>query len=84
MNKVRYVDDVLYSNIYSQDDCHALQKDLDSLTQWSQTWQMVFNPKKCEFLRVSNKKRIIPYNYYIANFPIKEVNHIKYLGVTID
>ena len=45
---------------------------------------MVFNPKKCEFLRVSNKKCIIPYNYCIANSPIKEVNHIKYLGVTID
>jgi len=45
---------------------------------------MVFNPKKCEFLRVSNKKHIIPYNYYIANSPIKEVNHDKYLGVIID
>ena len=46
---------------------------------------MVFNPKKCEFLRVSNKKKhFIPYNYYIADSPIKEVNHVKYLGVMID
>ena len=86
-NKVKlYADDVvLYSNINSLDDCHALQKDLDSLTQWSQTWQMVFNPRKCEFLRVSNKnKHFIPYNYCIADSPIKEVNHVKYLGVMID
>ena len=76
---------MLYSNINSQDDCHTLQQDLDSLTQWSQTWQMVFNPRKCEFLRVSNKKKhFIPYNYCIVDSPIKEVNHVKYLGVMID
>ena len=46
---------------------------------------MVFNPKKCEFLQVSNKKKLcISYNYGIADSPIKEGNHIKYLGVIID
>ena len=41
-SKVRlYTDDViLYSHIYSEDECHILQKDL-----WSNTWQMMFNPK---------------------------------------
>ena len=36
-NKVRlYANDViLYSYIYSMDDCRKLQKDLGSLTQWS-------------------------------------------------
>ena len=46
---------------------------------------MVFNPRKCEFLRVSNKKKhFIHYNYCTADSPIKEVNHVKYLGVMID
>ena len=44
---------------------------------------MIFNSKKCEFLRVPNKKHIILYNYQIANYP-KEVDYVKYLGVTID
>ena len=43
-----YADDViLYSNIYSMEDC---QCDLDSLTQWAHKWLMTFNPIKCEFL----------------------------------
>ena len=46
---------------------------------------MVLNPKMCEFLRISNKKKhFIPYNYCIADSPIKEVNHVKYLRVMID
>ena len=45
---------------------------------------MIFNPKKCEFLRISNKKNIIPNIYYIDNHSIKEVTHAKYLGVIFD
>ena len=49
-NKVRlYADDVLlYSYVYSKDDCISLQQDLNALEQWSHKWQMPFNPKKCE------------------------------------
>ena len=66
-NKVRlYADDViLYSHIHSVNDCHNLQQDLDKLTEWSHKWQMIFNPKKCEFLRITNKKNPIPHTYYI-------------------
>ena len=54
-NKVRlYADDViLYSYTYSMDDYHKLQKGFDSLTQWSHKRQMHFNPRKCEFLRIT-------------------------------
>ena len=68
-SKVRlYADDViLYSNIYSVEDCHQLQRDLDSLTQWVHKWLMTFNPIKCEFLRITNKINIIPFTYHIDN-----------------
>ena len=45
---------------------------------------MTFNPQKCEFLRISNKKNPIVHNYYIENILINNVPHTKYLGVTID
>ena len=45
---------------------------------------MIFNPKKCEFLRISNKKNFISYTYYIDDCRIEEVTHAKYLGVVID
>ena len=85
-NKVRlYADDViLYSHIHSMDDCCILQKDLDSLTQWSHKWQMHFNPRKCEFLRITNKKNHISFNYHINDCSIQEVTHTKYLGVVLD
>ena len=53
-NKVRlHANDViLYPYIYSMDDCCKLQKDLNSLTHWSHKWQMHFNARKCEFLRL--------------------------------
>ena len=47
-------------------------------------WQMPFNPKKCEFLRITNKKSPLIHTYYIAISPIKEVTSTKYLGVLID
>ena len=85
-NKVRlYADDViLYSYIYSMDDCYKLQKDLDSLTMWSNKWQMFFNPRKCEFLRITNKKNFISFTYHINDCSIQEVTHAKYLGVVLD
>ena len=85
-NKVRlYADDVLlYSYVYSKDDCISLQQDLNALEQWSHKWQMPFNPKKCEFLRITNKKSPLIHTYYIATSPIKEVTSTKYLGVLID
>ena len=45
---------------------------------------MLFNPKKCEFLLITNKKNLLIHNYYIAASPIKEVTSIKHLGVQID
>ena len=44
----------------------------------------VFNPTNCEFLRVTNKKNIINFQYFIQNTNIQEVQQAKYLGVTIN
>ena len=52
--------------------------------EWSVTWLMDFNPLKCEFLQITNKKNPTDYCYYIGNSIIKQVAHSKYLGVTID
>ena len=64
-NKIRlYADDVLlYSYIQSQNDCTNLQQDLNSLLNWSCTWQMLLDPKKCKFLCITNKKYPVTNNY---------------------
>jgi len=45
---------------------------------------MVFNPAKCEFLRVSNKSNNVLTRYYIQGKEVKHTTSSKYLGVTID
>ena len=39
----------------TEEDMHVLQKDLHSLEQWSPDWQLSFNIKKCEVMRISKK-----------------------------
>ena len=85
-SKIRmYADDTLiYNTIHNINDCLQLQNDLTELEKWSRIWQMDFNPSKCEFLMITNKKLALQFNYCINNQLIKEVQHVKYLGVTID
>jgi len=52
-----YADDVLlYSHIKSEADCQSLQEDLEVLMQWVHDWQIEFNFRKYELLRITNKK----------------------------
>ena len=79
-----YADDVLiYNAITSEEDCRTLENDLNILNNWAITWKMCFNPTKCEFLRVTDKKNIINFRYFIQSSNIQEVQQAKYLGVTI-
>ena len=79
-----FADDcLLYRDIRCRDDQVALQRDLDTLRNWGDTWGMRFNAAKCNVLRISRSKT--PHtNFYTLGGPIlDEVNQAKYLGVTI-
>ena len=45
---------------------------------------MVFNPTKCELIRITNKRNPQLSNYYIQNTLIKANSQVKYLKVTKD
>lgn len=60
-----------------------LQKDLDNLQQWEKDWQMLFNPDKCEVIRITNKRNPLIQSYSIHGSDLQTVKHAKYLGVTI-
>ena len=43
-----YADDTkLYREIKTIEDQRILQKDLDTLTKWSEIWLLKFHPEKC-------------------------------------
>ena len=61
-----------------------LQTNLDQLQEWERDWQMLFNPDKCEHIRITKKRKIIQTTYIIHGQQLKETAQAKYLGVTID
>ena len=61
-----YADDVLlYRSIDSVQNSIALQQDLNTLQDWANKWLMVFNPTKCELIRITNKRNRQLSDYYI-------------------
>jgi len=79
-----YADDtILYSIIHSISDCHALQEDLNTLSQWATRTDMYFNPDKSVYMRITRKHNPVLYNYTIDNTAIQQVSSTKYLGITI-
>ena len=80
-------DALLYNQIKKPTDVDNLQSDLNNLITWSESWQMKFNPLKCETMRISRHTSIlspIPHTYHINNTPLVQVDTVKYLGIHID
>ena len=44
---------------------------------------MEFHPKKCTILRVSRSRYPSTYNYTLHGITLKDVEEVKYLGITI-
>ncbi|GBP21610.1 RNA-directed DNA polymerase from mobile element jockey [Eumeta japonica] len=68
-----------------------LQKAIDKLTRWFQTWRIELNPEKSAaiFFNYSRikKKEVVPYNsptFRINKSPIPWHHKYKYLGITLD
>ena len=56
----------------------------NKLEQWSNKWEMMFNPSKCEHLQITLKKQPLPSSYNLYDHTIQHVSSINYLGVTIN
>ena len=79
-----FADDAkLLRKIERDEDCVALQQDLERIWDWSRKWEMEFNTKKCsvvEFGRSTRRPRGI---YSMGNECIKKKTEEKDLGVII-
>ena len=76
-------DTVIYREISSEEDHHTLQADLDTLVQWEREFSMEFHPKKCNILGVTRSRCPSTYNYTLHGTTLKELEEVKYLGITI-
>ena len=76
-----FADDALiYRKIASNGDVDTLQKDLNTLVQWSNSWQMRFNPAKCSLLRIARKRNTIKAFYDMMGTQLATT---AYLGVEL-
>ena len=79
-----FADDcLLIRNITSADDTRKLQKDLDSLAEWADHWQMKFNAKKCYTMRIHRRRNPITHNYTMDGESLQVVSNKAYLGIEL-
>ena len=64
-------------------DSQVLQSDLKSLQHWERTWDMKFNPGKCQVIHITRSKSPVKSRYFMHNQQLESVDAAKYLGVTI-
>ena len=56
---ISFADDTrVYNNINTVDDCNVLQSDLESVCNWSDVNNMLFNSSKFDYLSFASKETI--------------------------
>ena len=77
-------DTVIYRSINSDADHKILQNDLNTLFNWSATWQMSFNVQKCFVLSVTRRTKHKSYfEYSMGGQALPIISSSKYLGVVL-
>ena len=62
---------------------NIFQFDLESLQHWERTWDMEYNPGKCQVIHITCSKSPVKSRYFMRNQELESVDAAKYLGVTI-
>ena len=76
-------DTAVYLTVTNMQDSQVLQSDLESLQHWERTWDMEFNPGKCQVIHITRSKSLVKSRYFMHNQELESVDAAKYLGVTI-
>lgn len=78
-----FADDTkLYSGIASESDALSMQADLDSLVQWSDSWQMPFNEDKCKVMHVGSANKA--FSFHMKGDQLVSTQVERDLGVHVD
>ena len=79
-------DTEIYRKIATENDCVELQKDLDILQEWSNTWLSSFNANKCKVMRLGGQHPEFIYkmtnNDNVTDLEFTEMG--KDLGIHVD
>ena len=76
-------DTAVYLTVINPNDSNILQSDLDKLQEWERTWDMEFNPSKCQVLHISRARQQIYSQYTLHGQILESVDCARYLVVSI-
>ena len=72
-----------FTSLWDQNDSRILQNDLNILQEWERTWDMEFNPSKCQVLHTGRARQLIHSKYTLHVEILESVDSARYLGVSI-
>ena len=79
-----FADDMAaYLAITKLAESEQLQADLDILQEWEITWNMQFNPSKCQVIHITRSHSPLPTKYTLHGETLEAVASARYLGVDI-
>ena len=76
-------DSKCFRSIHNSQDSNLLQSDINSLCNWSSTWDLKFNYKKCSIIRFSRKRSIQQSEYHLNNELIPFKSTQRDLGIQV-
>ena len=76
-------DTAVYLTVTSPEDVNTLQADLNILQEWERTWDMEFNPGKCQVLHITRCKQPLQSQYTLLGQVLESTDSAKYLGINI-
>ena len=80
---VKFADDTKLGGLAnSLESTKVIQKDLEIIQKWPETWQIKFNIAKCKVLHVGNKN--IRQDYFMGGIKLECAQVEKDLGVMVD
>ena len=83
----KFADDTKYGRVIRNDeDREKMQRDIDKLSEWAETWQMDFNSKKCKIMHFGIKNPCYDYcmgGYAPAGTVLQVVSEEKDIGVIV-
>ena len=80
-----FADDLkIYKTVSCTSDCVLVQQDLQRIMEWCNENGMCLNADKCFYIKYTQKKKTLDFEYKINGVTLQKVNEIKDLGVILD
>ena len=76
-------DTAVYRTVLNSEQQDQLQQDLQRLSEWEKSWDMLFHPQKCVSMPVTRSRSPLDRSYELHGHTLDTVNSAKYLGVTL-